>query len=213
MKVLVQSAKGERVGGLHGRDLEVLDEEMARLEAMLQAFLDFARPPNPQRNPVDLRDVVGQTVEFISTRAKRQGISFRVIERAVPALVEGDYTMLRQVLLNLLLNGLDAMPSGGVIEVNLNEVSGRSRGYHLTVADNGDGLPPEPLERLFEPFFSTKETGLGLGLAMCRRIVESHGGKIQASRRNGGGTEFTVWLPTIESGILDPMPSLVSLRS
>jgi signal transduction histidine kinase len=124
------------------------------------------------------------------------------------------------LLLNLLLNALDALPHGGNVWLDVSDDrrpvrqlsfddaaitlhratdgNGKSGGSHcvkLRIADDGPGLSPEVLERVFEPFVSTKDTGIGLGLSICRQIVESHDGRIVAGNRRGGGAEFTVYLP------------------
>lgn len=209
VKVLIQAALRLESKRLCERDIEVLDEEVSRMEQMLQGFLDFARPPKPQPKLVDLREIISHTVDFVSTRAAKQEIRLNVSIEPEPAIVAGDPTMLRQVLLNLLLNGLDAVSPRGWIAVSITESEHPSHGYVLRVTDNGRGLPPEHPDKIFEPFFSTKETGLGLGLAMCQRIVELHGGEIQAFAREGGGTVFSVWLPTPKaesmSAVMNPV--------
>lgn len=206
MKVLVQSARrGDRANRLTERDLQVLDEEITRLETLLQTFLDFARPAQLEKRPIELRAIINQTVSLLARRAQHQGVQIQTNFDAVSYTVEADPMQIRQLLLNLLLNALDAVSRNGTIWIELQHVvdadsNGSERGAlrtELRVADNGKGLPPGDRERIFEPFFSTKETGLGLGLPICRRILESHGGEIVASDRDGGGTVFTVRLPRL----------------
>ncbi|HEV2968467.1 MAG TPA: ATP-binding protein [Pirellulales bacterium] len=205
IKILVQSARSDGAAALDSYDLQVLDEEITRLQELLQSFLDFARPAKLERREIDLRPVVSQTAAILAARAARRNV---VIHRCFPdrpVLIDADETQVRQVALNLLLNALDAVADHGTIWIEVG--SGRRASFDelgtlipvpavfLTVADDGRGLPAANAERIFEPFFSTKETGLGLGLAICRRIAESHGGSIVASIRTGGGTVFTVSLP------------------
>ncbi len=205
MKILVQSARTEGAPLLDSHDLRVLDEEIARLQNLLQSFLTFARPAKLQRSEVDLRLVISQTVTILAARAARRHVSIPCSMPGRPVLINADEAQLRQVVLNLLLNALDAVADNGTIWVELGSGSrlpphepdrpAPVQGIVLSVADNGRGLPDIDPERIFEPFFSTKETGLGLGLAICRRIVESHGGAIDASQRPGGGAVFIVFLP------------------
>jgi signal transduction histidine kinase len=108
---------------------------------------------------------------------------------------------LRQVLLNLLLNALDALPAGGAVSVEIETTGAAGNGspgwVTVRVSDTGRGLPSELGSKIFEPFVSTKPTGIGLGLSICKRIVESHGGQIESLSRPEGGAEFTIRLPAI----------------
>src|SRR5262249_21102502 len=111
-------------------------------------------------------------------------------------VVEADFGQIRQVVLNLLLNALDAVPQGGTVWVRLAAPDTEADGWlTLQVADTGPGLPGQLGQQIFEPFVSTKETGLGLGLSICKRIVEAHGGTLGAANRPEGGACFTVRLP------------------
>jgi two-component system sensor histidine kinase HydH len=217
IKILVQSASEGPDGTLRGRDLAVVEEEIDRLESSIQALLDFARPPKPETVILDLRQLVRQTIELASPRAEQQHVSLisQLPEQA--AIVEVDGVQIRQVLLNLLFNALDALSEGGVVRITVLRRTQRQfladedsdpglsalppaagdpdDGYILRVADNGPGLPTELGNRIFEPFVSTKETGTGLGLPICRRIIEDHGGEIKARRGPQNGAEFVFWLP------------------
>jgi signal transduction histidine kinase len=205
MKILVQSTadRGEPAG-LTGRSLAILEEEIIRLERSIQSFLDFARPAEVERRPFDLTQVLDQILGLVSPRAALQSVAIETELPDGPLVIEADASHLRQMLLNLLLNALDAVPQGGTITVRVAydppdhlpagpEADGRR--LTIQVADTGHGLPPEIHVRLFEPFFSTKETGLGLGLPICKRIVEAHGGHITATDRPEGGALFTARLP------------------
>jgi signal transduction histidine kinase len=198
IKILVQSASDQdQAAGLHGRDLVVLDEEIGRLERSLQIFLDFARPPQPEKRSFDVRGLVEQTVGLIVGRAEQQGVRITEELPPQPIAVLADSAQLRQVLLNLLLNALDSVPKGGMVTVHVegtNVSDGRGQGVVIRVADTGCGLPAELGPRIFQPFVSTKETGMGLGLSICKRIVEAHAGEITAANRPEGGAVFTVWL-------------------
>jgi two-component system sensor histidine kinase HydH len=195
IRTLVEAA---RTGGpsaqLDGRDLEVVDEELTRLDATLQSFLDYARPPKLQRRAIDLRDVIDRTVLLVKPRAEQQSVSLEVAQPTIPVRVNADPEQLRQVVLNLLLNALDAVGSGGRIEVGAQEDVAQRR-VTLTIADNGPGIAASIRDKLFEPFVSSKAAGTGLGLTICRRIVENHGGTITVDNRPTGGPIFTIQLP------------------
>ena len=203
MKMLVQAALERDDGkGLCGRQLEVVDQEIGRLEQAIQSFLDFAKPMPLEKTTFDLVRSIEQTLELVAGRVEQQGVVIRERLPDGPVLMEADAGQIRQVLLNLLLNALDALPNGGeiVVEVeppdeNQSGSEGGSGWTTIHIADSGVGVPDEILARVFEPFVTTKETGTGLGLPICRRIVTEHGGEIVAVNRPGGGAEFIIRLP------------------
>lgn len=202
MKTLVQSARHNE-SNLDTGDLAVLDDEITRIEKLLQTFLDFAKPSALVPKPVDLRAVVDQTLALVASRAEARRINVTSAMPADPMTVQGDATQLRQVLLNLLLNAFDFMPNGGTVAVTLAAEPASSQGSfdeppfcwaNLSVADTGCPLPKEA-DRIFEPFFSTKELGLGLGLPISARIIGDHDGTLEARNREGGGVIVTARLP------------------
>jgi signal transduction histidine kinase len=207
IKMLVQAALTEsefgvskRMGSapaLAGRDLRVVDEEVTRLEGLVRTFLEFARPPVPERRVVEVGSLVEQTLGLIAGRAAAAGVT--VAFDHPPSVIHAavDPGQFRQVVLNLVLNALDVVKTGGRIEVCLGqEKNGELR---LSVVDNGRGLPPELGTRIFDPFITSKETGLGLGLSICKRIAEAHGGTIEGSDRPEGGAEFVVRFPKTQA--------------
>jgi signal transduction histidine kinase len=174
-------------------DLKVIHGEVGRLEQTVQGLLDFARPPAPQRWACDLRPVVGQAVDLVRARARQQNVTIEVDSADQPVMANVDGGQLANVLVNLFLNALDAMPQGGRLQVTL-EAAGPEES-RLTISDTGSGIPAEMAGRLFAPFASTKPTGTGLGLSICRRIIEEHDGCIVAGNRPEGGARFTITLP------------------
>jgi len=208
MKILVQTAaEAGESARLEGRDVTVLEEELTRLEQAIQRFLDFARPPTLEKHLFDVRAVLRRTLELVSARAARQQVSIAAELPDTPVEIQADREQIRQVLLNTVLNSLDAVGEGGHIRIGLchdtlghgAEDDGQAEAtawVAITVADDGPGIPEELGQRIFDPFVSTKETGLGLGLAICRRIVEAHGGQIAAGNAIGGGAEFVIRLPS-----------------
>lgn len=207
MKMLVQPDDDDReTVSLDSQDMMILREEIGRLERAIQVFLDYARPPALEKRPLVLRQLVTQTVEFMAPRARQLGVE---IESSLPdeaVEIEADSGQIRQVLLNLILNALDVSSQGDTISVRLfceprvdrgcvRDPAADNASIQLEVADRGPGLPANLGERIFEPFVSTKETGTGLGLPICKRIVEEHGGVLLAEDREGGGAVFIVRLP------------------
>lgn len=226
MKMLVESALESPNGaGLTGRPLEVMRQEIARLEDSIQSFLDFARPPNPVKTEQNLVKVIEDTLVLVRARAEKQDVSIEFVRQQDPIHCVVDKSQFCQLLLNLILNSLDALSDGGHIEVELGvfqrlpkvrgalEKKGSEPKPNVTsdgpaaggkaalnwaqlrISDDGPGLAPEIVERIFEPFATTKETGMGLGLATCKRIVMAHEGSIEVRNRPQRGTEFLIQLP------------------
>ena len=200
VKMLVQTGmEGERPTGLPPEDLGIIEHEIRRMEGCIQTFLDFARPPTAERRRCDLSGVVRRALALAEGRARRQGVTLAADLPPDPVELFIDPQQVHQVLLNLLLNALDALPHGGRVRVEVQRpAGGESTGATVRVSDTGPGIVPKVRERLFEPFVSNKETGLGLGLSICRKLVDAHGGSIRGDNATGGGAEFTFTLPEKE---------------
>lgn len=176
---------------------EIIAAETTRLEKMIADILAFGKKTTLCYDTVILNDLLDETLDTIRQSARERGVR---IERAVPSrrlAMTADSQQLRQVFLNLFLNALDAMgrKQGGVLTVSFTPVRWKGkRGVELVIADTGGGVPEKELHRLFEPFYTTKDGGTGLGLPIVRRIVDAHGGVIHAE--NGPeGLVMTVTLP------------------
>lgn len=203
VKMLVQlNREAADKACLPAEHLVVIEQELCRMERCLQSFLNFARPPRPERRPLDLAPLVSRAFALVAGRARQQRVDLRFAPPADPTVVHADDEQVLQLLINLFLNALDAMPQGGTLEVQLHPPADDP--VELCVLDTGPGVPADLLPRLFEPFVSTKETGLGLGLVNARRIAESHCGSLQAANRPQGGACFTLRLPALESGAAAP---------
>jgi signal transduction histidine kinase len=178
----------------HREFVEILRQEIDRLGRVAGKYLDFARPPSPDSRPVDVNAVVRSAVELLERSATRAGVRFasRLQQDIRPAMA--DPVQLRQALVNLLLNGIQSMSAGGELEVT---TRGQHRQVEIEVRDHGEGLPDVALERLFEPFYSTRAGGTGLGLAVTRQIAVSHGGRLTAEPAEGGGARFRLLLPEV----------------
>ncbi|MEW6488642.1 MAG: ATP-binding protein [Thermodesulfobacteriota bacterium] len=194
--------------------LGILVRETDRLNQVVEDFLDHVRQPSGERVEavVDLGQLVHQTARLVEAQGRARGVSLQV-ESGGAVRVRGSEGELRQVLLNLLLNAVEATPQGkGVwarVETRTGTVTGaegrRVEGILrvVTVEDEGPGIPPEDLARVFDPFYTTKTGGTGLGLAISQRIARLHGGSITAETRPEGGARFVLSLPAAgsESGV------------
>jgi signal transduction histidine kinase len=182
---------GER--GLPFEDLEVIEHEIRRMERTLQTFLDFARPPQPDRRFQDIAALVERVLTLVGGRARKQNVEVQFLRPAAPASAEVDGDQIQQLLLNLVLNSLDAMPQEGSIEVDLRLP--RDGFIEIYVRDTGPGIASHILPKVFETFVSSKETGVGLGLPLSRRIAEDHGGTLTAYNLPLEGACFLLRLP------------------
>jgi PAS domain S-box-containing protein len=179
--------------GLPAEDLRVIEHEVRRMERTLQTFLDFARPPKPERRRLDPATVIDRVCTLVGGRARKQRVALGLLRPDEPAWLDGDQDQLQQLLLNLVLNALDAMPDGGAVEIELRPP--RDGYVELLVRDTGPGIAPHVLPKVFETFVSSKETGVGLGLPVSRRIAEDHGGTLSAYNLPDGGACFALRLP------------------
>ena len=161
--------------------------------AVLEDFVKFARAGQPELVPSDINQVVREFLDFYQTEAHANGVEISPHLAADLPEVRIDGGLFRQVLLNLALNAQQAMPRGGIVEVQTRLRDGR---VELEMIDNGSGMDAKTLSRIFEVFWSTKPTGSGLGLPTVKRIVEAHGGKIMVDSAPGRGTQFTISLPS-----------------
>lgn len=176
--------------------LKTIQEQVGRISRIIQSLLNMARPKATERIPVALEPLIETTLSFLSEKLARRGV--RVVRDFQPTgSVTGDPERLQQLLLNLLLNGIDAMPEGGNLTIRLRP-DGKA-GAVLEIADSGIGIEPENLGRIFEAFYTSKEAGKGngLGLMVASRIVNDHRGTIEVESTLGQGTEFRIHFPWI----------------
>jgi signal transduction histidine kinase len=181
------------------RDLALT--EVGRICDLLSDLLAFARPSPADREPTDLGELVGQIVRLLEPEARKRDVHLAASAEPSLPLVVVDDAQVKQVLMNVILNAIEACPTHGRVEI-ATRVEDRPDGAWCTVdvADSGAGITPEDEARIFEPFFTTKEAGSGLGLFIARRIVGEHGGRIVTTPRPGGGTVFSIHFP-VEASI------------
>lgn len=172
--------------------MDSIKDEIKRLDRLIRNFLTYGRPLNLNLKPINLRDLLTSIVALTTEQAEQQAIKLVVTNINVPE-IDADLERLRSCFSNLVLNAQQAMPEGGTLTVDFPAVD---NGVAVTISDTGTGIEPENLEKIFEPYFSTKETGTGLGLALVKRIIEGHGGQISVESTPNQATTFRVWLPT-----------------
>jgi signal transduction histidine kinase len=197
IKMLVQTGlEGAAPPGLPAEDLAVIEQSIRRMEQYIQMFLDFARPPRSERRRSDVVEVVRRAAALVEGRARRQKVTLELDLPALPVPASIDPEQIQQVLVNLLLNALDALPGGGQIDIDVETKPGA---VAVCVRDNGPGVPASIRARLFEPFVTSKPDGVGLGLSICKRLVEAHGGAIShVNNGTDGGAVATFTLPVEE---------------
>jgi PAS domain S-box-containing protein len=183
----------------HHRSLKIIDEESRRCEKIIQDLLQFARPKSTDLCPTDVKQVLEKTLGLVANHLYKQKIeAVTQLEEHLPK-ISADPQELEQVLVNLYLNAIDAMPDGGRLTVGAKAsqgVPGIRQEVTITVSDTGFGISPEDLSKIFQPFFTArKKSGLGLGLPICDRIIKNHGGRIKVESQPGHGTTFEIYLP------------------
>ena len=179
------------------RHLDVIQSEIRRLDRVVQTLVDFSRPVELQLRDQDLRDVVSKVLLLASAEMQTRGIAVESQAPAWPVLSRVDADLVEQALLNIVINGAQAMASGGLLEVRLSE---DTRWASILVRDQGEGIPDDIRPRIFDLYFTTKKEGSGIGLAMTWRIVQMHHGQIDVESKPGSGTTFVLRLPVVSAG-------------
>jgi signal transduction histidine kinase len=195
------------------RQLNIVESQLDRISETLRTMLASTEQPAPQVQPLDLNVVLAELLRLTSPGMARGSVQVHTdFERELP-LVLADANQLQQVFLNLIVNAMDAMPSGGELHVETaveaahGHVPGRPGAQHrrcvtVRIRDTGHGIPEAHLDKIFDPFFTTKEAGqgTGIGLAVCSQIIQAHGGSISVHSQRGEGSTFTVRLPISKEG-------------
>jgi two-component system, NtrC family, nitrogen regulation sensor histidine kinase NtrY len=174
----------------------ILLAEIENLKAIVGRFSDFAKMPQPELSSVNLNEIVRTVVKLFEgqfSAVGRPAITPELhLEDDLP-LIQADATLLHRAIENLVLNAMDAMPAGGVLMLRTTHKAGE---VTLEISDTGTGLTPEESERLFTPYYTTKQHGTGLGLAIVQAVVADHGGRISVESETGVGTSFHIDLPS-----------------
>ncbi len=186
-------------------DVEVIQEEVERLERIVKNFLSFAKLPEPIAQPVSINDILTRTLSVVKPTLEAHGIRLETRFAEPPPTAQADATQLQQVFLNLFMNSLQAMPQGGTLQVATTRTQHPQAPHphgHVEIAirDTGPGIPASLRRRVFDPFFTTKSDGIGLGLSLAKRIVDAHKGSIALQDGSGWGGAIVIRLPSAEVG-------------
>ncbi|MGA2232500.1 MAG: ATP-binding protein [Tepidisphaeraceae bacterium] len=173
--------------------LSLVRRETSRLRDILDDFLRYAGKLELDRQPTDLNRVLEELVDFFAPEAERQRVQLRLRPHSVPVIASVDGKILKQAILNLMINAVQAMPNGGELILSC---AADDRGEAvIDCIDTGPGIAPDMLDKIFQAYYSTKRGGTGLGLAMARRIAEEHGGTLTVTSVPGKGSDFSLRLP------------------
>ncbi len=173
--------------------LNVLDREVRRLEERSRGFLEFSNPKYEMKR-IDVISILQEAVKLAKIRAKKENVRIECECPRETITVIGDANALNSAFLNVLVNATDACEKGGNIEVS---VKREEKSIVISFRDDGKGLSPEALDYIFEPFFSLKDGGTGLGMSIVKRVVSSHGGKVEVTSKLGKGTVVRIRIPTV----------------
>jgi two-component system NtrC family sensor kinase len=182
--------------------MDKIKESTLRADAIIQALLKFARPSELKTERIKPQDIIRETLSLLKYRAPLKGIKITTQLSIEDLYIKVDKNQIQQVLFNLLMNAVEAMPNGGQISINLDKAVMPELGFQLPlclirIVDSGEGVPGEDLQRIFEPFFTTKidRKGTGLGLSISKMIVEKHKGDLIIESQSGKGTDVKLLIP------------------
>ncbi len=189
------------------RSLQIINEESKRCKKIVEDLLEYSRPRNVAKSMIDVPSMIEKTLELVEAHCYKQKVE--VVKDADPLLppIHADSQQLTQVMVNLYLNAIDAMPDGGKLSVSARTAETTDRALIISVSDTGVGIEKSAMGKIFQPFYTAKKRrGLGLGLPICERIVKNHGGEIKIQSRPGLGTTFEIHLPAAPNpgeGVID----------
>lgn len=173
-------------------EMQIVANEVDRLDRVVRTFLDFASPVEMRKEPFELSPLVEEVADLVRADGKDRDISVQFAGRAGTSTISGDRDLLKQALLNVAVNGMESMSAGGSLRLEVREAAEH---YIVSIADTGSGIPPALQTKIFQLYFTTKERGSGIGLAMTFKTVQLHGGSVEFTSQPGQGTRFDIRLP------------------
>jgi signal transduction histidine kinase len=174
--------------------VQVMLSELDRIELIITEFLSLAKPHATYFKKKGLEGIIKSTLAIVETQAIMKGIEVKTTWADITPFIHCDENKLKQVLINILKNGMEAMPMGGKIYIQLHQ---EQQHVHIRIIDEGCGISEQRLQKLGEPFYSSKEKGTGLGLMICFKIIEEHNGRIEIESKEGKGTAVNIILPVV----------------
>jgi signal transduction histidine kinase len=171
---------------------DIIVEESGRLNDILTDFLNYARPRMPDKTTCRIEDIIDKNISFLRSELENSGFKIEIMPYNGLKSIEADANMLYQAFLNLIINAMQSMPDGGIIRIFFEP---KDTGITVRIEDEGGGIPNEILNKIWDPFFTTKETGTGLGLGIVKNIIELHGGQLKAFSNDDGGASVEIFLP------------------
>ena len=181
------------LGETDKRHLEYVVSEVTRINDLITDFLDFAKPSAPVRSTQAARPLVEDILGFCKPELESHHIDAHIYDQAPGATLYADARQLKQAFLNLIINAIDAMPEGGQLSVGIDQKDDYTV---ISIADSGEGIAPDMIERIFTPFVTTKASGTGLGLAKVFSIMDSHDARIECVSDKGAGATFNLYIPS-----------------
>ena len=176
-------------------DIDILTQEVARLDQVVKTFLDLNRPVSLEREAIEAGHLANEVLQLLKPEAQQAGIATELVKNDGPVTLRADEGLLRQALLNVVKNSIEAMPGGGRLRVTVSHQGGDCE---IAVSDTGPGIPAEVRDRIFDPYFSTKERGSGIGLTLTLRAMQLHGGSVEVESAAGQGSTFRLRLPAVQ---------------
>ncbi|MGB5985431.1 MAG: ATP-binding protein, partial [Desulfobacterales bacterium] len=178
-------------------DFEVIEQEIRHIDTIIQNFLEFSRSPRFEAQFISPSVIVDRVIALLAHRLKAHDVRVETVRRQRLPIIEADPERLKEALVNLMVNACEAMASGGRIRISEETIEDdvTDRAVVIRIEDNGPGIPTDLQDKIFQPFFTTKEAGTGLGLSIVQRIIHDHQGRIAVSATPGRGTQFTLTFP------------------
>jgi signal transduction histidine kinase len=197
IELMLTDAESRKLPAEVEEDLHVLHRNALRVSKTAQGLLTLARQRPKQRKRIDLNSEIEETLLLIGKQMSKEGIQVAtVLDRTLPPLI-GDPVALQEVLLNLIMNAREAMSGGGTVRIETDRAPDRADWIRLVVTDSGCGISPEVMAKLFDPFYTNKVAGTGLGLWISKRIVRDHRGTIEVQSEPGRGASFIMTFPSV----------------
>lgn len=198
---MLQDVESQRLPDELVEDLRVLYRNVQRVTRIAQGLLSFARLSPAELRPINVNAMIEETLLLVGKHLAQEGVQVSVTLDRTLSPIWGDGTALQQVMTNLLFNARDAMSFGGHVHIETAPEPNRVGWLRVTITDTGEGMRPETLKKIWEPFYTTKTGGTGLGLSVSHKIIREHGGDVEVQSEPGRGTTFIIRFPSLSSSV------------